>query len=86
MPFVFFTLALVVAALRFRETGAASDLLLASASAALMFTTKETAFISVGTLGLAWLTAWRGGAWRRGQRGQERVGAGEARGRLRELA
>ena len=57
MPFVFFTLGLVVAALRFRESGAASDLLLASAAAALMFATKETAFISVGTLGLAWLTA-----------------------------
>ncbi|HEX8501954.1 MAG TPA: flippase activity-associated protein Agl23 [Pyrinomonadaceae bacterium] len=57
MPFVFFTLGLVVAALRFRETGAAGDLVLASASAALMFATKETAFISVGTLGLAWLTA-----------------------------
>ncbi len=53
MPFVFFTLGLVVAALRFRETGATSDLLIASASAALMFATKETAFISVGTLGLA---------------------------------
>jgi len=56
-PFVFFTLGLVVCALRFRETGAPSDLLLASASAALMFATKETAFISAGTLGLAWLTA-----------------------------
>jgi uncharacterized protein (TIGR03663 family) len=48
---------LVVSALRFRETGAASDLLFASAAAALMFATKETAFISVGTIGLAWLTA-----------------------------
>jgi uncharacterized protein (TIGR03663 family) len=57
MPFVFFTLGLVVAALRFRETGAVSDLLVATASAALMFATKETAFISVGTLGLAWMTA-----------------------------
>ena len=57
MPFVFFTLGLVVAALRFRETGAVSDLLMASAAAALMFATKETAFISVGTLALAWLTA-----------------------------
>lgn len=57
MPFVFFTLGLVVAALRFRETGAASDLLWAAAAAALMFATKETAFISVGTLGLAWMTA-----------------------------
>ena len=57
MPFVFFTLGLVVAALRFRETGSASHLLLAAASAAMMFATKETAFISLGTLGLAWLTA-----------------------------
>jgi uncharacterized protein (TIGR03663 family) len=57
MPFVFFTLGLVVYALRFRETGAPSDLLTAAAVAALMFATKETAFISVGTLGLAWLTA-----------------------------
>ena len=71
MPFVFFTLGLVIAALRFRETGAASDLLLASAATALMFTTKETAFISVGTLGLAWLTAaaWGsiGGAGKHGK-------------------
>jgi uncharacterized protein (TIGR03663 family) len=58
IPFIFFTLALVVAALRFRDTGSAFDLVLASASAALMFATKETAFISIGTLGLAWLTAW----------------------------
>ena len=35
IPFVFFTLALVVAALRFRDTGAASDLVLAFVSAAL---------------------------------------------------
>jgi uncharacterized protein (TIGR03663 family) len=62
MPFVFFTMGFVVAALRFWEKGAVRDLLLASASASLMFATKETAFISVGTLGLAWLTAelwWR---------------------------
>ena len=71
MPFVFFTLGLVVSALRFRETGAVSDLLTASAAAAFMFATKETAFISVGTLGLAWLTAvaWEsiGGAGKRGK-------------------
>ncbi|HEX6185982.1 MAG TPA: flippase activity-associated protein Agl23 [Pyrinomonadaceae bacterium] len=73
IPFVFFTLGLVVAALRFRDTGASSDLVLASVSAALMFATKETAFISVGTLGLAWLTAW---TWER-LRGDER----EERGR-----
>ena len=73
-PFVFFTLGLVVAALRFRETGAPSDLLMATAAAAMMFATKETAFISVGTLGLAWLTAaaWEG----------VRVGSGGKRVRL----
>lgn len=58
IPFVFFTLGIVVAALRFYETGAAHYLLLASASAAMLFATKETAFISVGTLALAWLVAW----------------------------
>ena len=56
--FVFFTLGIVVAALRFYETGAAAYLLLASASAAMLFATKETAFISVGTLLLAWLVAF----------------------------
>jgi uncharacterized protein (TIGR03663 family) len=58
MPFVFFTLGIIVAALRFHETGRALYLLLASASAAMLFATKETAFISVGTLGLAWLSAY----------------------------
>jgi uncharacterized protein (TIGR03663 family) len=79
MPFVFFTLGLVVCALRFRETGAASDLLTAVAAAALMFATKETAFISVGTLGLAWLTAV---TWERvrGGRGGRRARAAESEG------
>ena len=85
IPFVFFTLWLVVAALRFRETGAASQLLLASAAAALMFTTKETAFISVGTLGLAWLTAL---TWERitGGRGRARAGEGPSSGGFAKLA
>jgi uncharacterized protein (TIGR03663 family) len=51
--FVFFTLGLVVAALRYRETADPVYLLLASVSAALLFATKETAIISVGVLGLA---------------------------------
>ncbi|MEJ7617474.1 MAG: flippase activity-associated protein Agl23 [Pyrinomonadaceae bacterium] len=55
--FVFFTLGLVVAALRFYETRATTYLMLAAASAGLLFATKETAFISVGTLVLAWLVA-----------------------------
>lgn len=58
MLFVFFTLSIVVAALKFYETGGAAPLMLASVSAALLFATKETAFISVGTILLAWLVAW----------------------------
>ncbi|HEY0173729.1 MAG TPA: flippase activity-associated protein Agl23, partial [Pyrinomonadaceae bacterium] len=72
MPFAFFTLGLVVAALRFRESGSPADLLLASASAAMMFATKETAFISVGTLCLAWLTAV---SWERVRGDAHAVGA-----------
>jgi uncharacterized protein (TIGR03663 family) len=80
MPFVFFTVGLVVAALRFHETGAPSDLLLAAASAALMFATKETAFISVGTLGLAWMTAELWERVRGGPRGQSARAAAEPGG------
>jgi uncharacterized protein (TIGR03663 family) len=81
-PFVFFTLGLVVAALRFQETGAPLYLMLASASAAMLFATKETAFISIGTLAPAWLVAF---AWVRlttgGGRGtQARRSGGEASG------
>jgi uncharacterized protein (TIGR03663 family) len=51
--FVFFTLAIVVAALRYYESADPIYLLLASLSAALLFATKETAIISVAVLGLA---------------------------------
>jgi uncharacterized protein (TIGR03663 family) len=57
MLFVFFTLGVVVAALRFHETRRPVFLMLAAASAALLFATKETAFVSIGTLILAWLVA-----------------------------
>jgi uncharacterized protein (TIGR03663 family) len=68
--FVFFTLAIVVAALRYYESTDPVYLLLASLSAALLFATKETAIISVGVLGLAlafaalymWLAGRRTGA------------------------
>ncbi len=55
--FVFFTLGLVIAALRYWETADAIYLMLASISAALLFATKETAIISVAVLGLAWVVA-----------------------------
>jgi uncharacterized protein (TIGR03663 family) len=51
--FVFFTLGIVVAALRYYESADPVYLLLASLSAALLFATKETAIISVAVLGLA---------------------------------
>ncbi|HYE13187.1 MAG TPA: flippase activity-associated protein Agl23 [Pyrinomonadaceae bacterium] len=58
--FLFFTLAMVVTALRFYETRRPLYLMLLSASTALLFATKETAFITVGTLVLATLVSW---AW-----------------------
>jgi uncharacterized protein (TIGR03663 family) len=51
--FVFFTLGIVVFGLRFYDTRNPTWLLLASASAALLFATKETAMISVGVLLIA---------------------------------
>jgi uncharacterized protein (TIGR03663 family) len=55
--FVFFTLGAIVAALRYYDTAQAHYLMLASVSAALLFATKETAFISAGVLVLAALLA-----------------------------
>jgi uncharacterized protein (TIGR03663 family) len=51
--FVFFTLAIVVTALRYMEARRPRDLLMAAASAALLGTTKETWIITVGV----WLIA-----------------------------
>lgn len=55
MHFVFFTLGIVVAGLRFYDTRNPTYLLLASASAALLFATKETAMISAGVLLIAFV-------------------------------
>jgi uncharacterized protein (TIGR03663 family) len=52
--FVFFTLGVVVASLRYRETTDPVYLLLAAVSAALLTATKETALISLVVLVLAW--------------------------------
>lgn len=54
--FVFFTFGIVVAALKYYEEGHAIYLVLAAASAALLFATKETWIISVGVLLLALLS------------------------------
>jgi uncharacterized protein (TIGR03663 family) len=51
--FVFFTLGLVVAALKFYEHARLIYLILAAISAALLFATKETAMISAGVLVIA---------------------------------
>lgn len=53
MPFVFFTLAAVVLWLRFAETRRSVHLMFCALSLALLFATKETAFISLGVLLIA---------------------------------
>lgn len=51
--FVFFTLGIVITVLKYFEGGHPAYLVLSSLSAALLFATKETAFISVGVLVIA---------------------------------
>lgn len=53
--FAFFALGIVVAAVRFYETGRTVFIAAGGISAALLFATKETAFVSVITLVLAWI-------------------------------
>jgi uncharacterized protein (TIGR03663 family) len=53
--FVFFTLGIVVALLKFSESASATWLLLAAISAALLFATKETAMISAAVLFIAFV-------------------------------
>ncbi|HEV2707275.1 MAG TPA: flippase activity-associated protein Agl23 [Pyrinomonadaceae bacterium] len=55
--FVFFTLGVIVAALRYYDTARPRYLMLAAVSAGLLFATKETAFISAGVILLAALLA-----------------------------
>jgi uncharacterized protein (TIGR03663 family) len=56
--FVFFTLGVVVAALRFYDERNPTYLIPAAASAALLFATKETAFVSAGVLLIALAMTW----------------------------
>ena len=75
--FVFFTLAMVVAGLKYYERANPIYLLLAALSAALLFATKETAFISVVVLALALLLT-RG---YRSLHGQSRITTKRTKGR-----
>lgn len=56
--FVFFTLGIVVAAVRFYDERNPAYLIAAAASAALLFATKETAMISAGVLVIALVSTW----------------------------
>ncbi len=56
--FVFFTLGVVVAALKYYEDGHPVYVVLAAASAALLFATKETIIINVPVLVLALASTW----------------------------
>ena len=56
--FVFFTVGIVVAAVRFYDERNPAYLIPAAASAALLFATKETAMISVAVLLIALLSTW----------------------------
>ncbi|HJT26561.1 MAG TPA: flippase activity-associated protein Agl23 [Pyrinomonadaceae bacterium] len=56
--FVFFTLGIVVAVVRFYDERNSAYLIPAAASAALLFATKETAMISVGVLIIALVARW----------------------------
>ena len=56
--FVFFTLGIVVAAIRFYDERNSAYLIPAAASAALLFATKETAMISAGVLIIALGVTW----------------------------
>ncbi|HKQ51063.1 MAG TPA: flippase activity-associated protein Agl23 [Pyrinomonadaceae bacterium] len=86
--FVFFTLGIVVASLRYWETADPVYLLVAAISAALLTATKETALISLIVLGLAWAVSWvymrvMGGVlWE----SQGRQGKGKARRKVRGAA
>jgi uncharacterized protein (TIGR03663 family) len=68
--FVFFTLGIVVALIRFYEDGSNVYLILASVSAALLFATKETSIISAAVLLIAFITTHVYLRMRKGERGK----------------
>ena len=75
--FVFFTLGIVVALLKYFENPRGVYLILASLSAALLFATKETAMISVAVLGIAVVFTWvYGSFWRSLEKSPKRKKSG----------
>lgn len=74
--FVFFSVAIVAAALRYYETVNALYLMLLAASAALLFATKETAMITAAVFIIALVST---GVYQ-GMRGTRRIGAVAGRG------
>jgi uncharacterized protein (TIGR03663 family) len=56
--FVFFTVAILITIMRWYETTNVAYLITAAATAALLFATKETAFISIAVLAIAGLMVW----------------------------
>jgi uncharacterized protein (TIGR03663 family) len=82
--FVFLTLALVVAAVRFYERSRPASLMLVSTLAALLFATKETAVISVAVLAFALISTMVFGSLRR-MNGSASSGAGLIRQMLDRL-
>jgi len=80
IPFVFFTLGIVVAALRYYETTRPIYLMLGAACAALLVATKETSIISIAVLGLAYACAVLYQAWRKTWgRGEQKASARKSR-------
>src|SRR5207253_745865 len=82
---VFFTLGLVIAAIRFYETARTVYLMLAATACALMFATKETAFISAGVVLIAFASTAVLFKLRAANKKDERKAGGEdppTRGRL----
>lgn len=89
--FVFFTLGVVVAGLKYYEVGNPVYLVLASVSGALLFATKETAVISFAVLAIALATThlyvWlRNGFFGRNQRDREQPRSARGRETSRQIS
>ena len=86
--FVFFTLAIVVAGLKYYERANPAYLSWAALSAALLFATKETAIISVIVLGLALLLSYvyRTLRWQTRNTAKRKKGRDDSRSKAQQLS